>query len=89
MVWPSSLMADMIEQRINESNYNYSFQNIKYKNAGHLISSNPETNSGFRTGKMNINGKDYEFAYGGTNEGDKKAKQDAKMRLFDFLENLN
>jgi len=89
MVWPSSLMADMVEQRIKESNFNYSFQNIKYENAGHLISSNPDAKSDFRTGKININGKDYEFEYGGTNEGDKKAKQDAQMRLFDFLENLN
>ena len=85
-VWPSSLMADMIEQRIKESNFKYSFQNIKYEKAGHLISSNPESNSGFRTGKINIDGKDYEFEYGGTNEGDNKAKQDAKIRLFDFLE---
>lgn len=88
MVWPSSLMADKIEQRIKESNFKYAFQNIKYENAGHLISSNPESNSDFRTGKINIDGKDYEFEYGGTSEGDYKAKQDAKVRLFDFIEKL-
>ncbi len=88
MVWPSSLMADMIEQRIKKSNFKYAFQNIKYEKAGHLISSNPESNSGFRTGKINIDGKDYEFEYGGTNEGDKKAKQDAKMKLLDFIEKI-
>ena len=88
LVWPSSLMADMIEQRIKESNFKYSFQNIKYKKSGHLISSNPESNSDSRIGKINIDGKDYEFEYGGTNEGDYKAKQDAKMRLLDFIEKL-
>jgi pimeloyl-ACP methyl ester carboxylesterase len=88
MVWPSSLMADMIEQRIKESNFKNSFQNIKYEKAGHLISSNPEMNSDFRTGKMNINGKDYEFEFGGTNEGDQKAKQDAKIRLLEFIEKI-
>ncbi len=88
MVWPSSIMADMIEQRIKESNFKYSFQNIKYEKTGHLISGNPERNSEFRTGKININGKDYEFEFGGTNEGDYKAKQDAKMRLLDFIEKL-
>ena len=88
MVWPSALMADMIEQRIKESDFNNSFQSIKYEKAGHLISSNPEMNSDYRTGKMNINGKDYEFEFGGTKEGDQKAKQDAKMRLFEFIENL-
>ena len=41
-----------------------------------------------RTGIININGKDYEFEYGGTNEGDYKAKQDAKMKLLYFIENL-
>lgn len=88
MVWPSSLMADMIEQRIKESNFKNSFQNIKYEKAGHLISSNPEINSDFKTGKMNINGKDYEFEFGGTNEGDQKAKQDAKIRLLEFMEKI-
>ena len=88
MVWPSSLMADMIEQRIKESNFKNAFQSIKYEKAGHLISSNPEMNSDYRTGKMNINGKDYEFEFGGTKEGDQKAKQDAKIRLFEFIEKL-
>jgi len=85
MVWPSSIMADMIEQRIKGSNFQYSFQNLKYEKTGHLISGNPERNSEFRTGKININGKDYEFEFGGTSEGDKKAKQDAKKRVFDFI----
>jgi len=88
MVWPSSLMANMIEQRIKESDFKYSFQNIKYEKAGHLISSNPESNSDYRTGKITINGKDYKFGYGGTNEGDFKAKQDAKIRLMEFMEKL-
>lgn len=87
-VWPSSLMADMIEQRIKESNFQHPFLNIKYEKAGHLISSDPEINSDIRTGNMNINGKDYEFEFGGTFEGDKKAKQDAKIRLMEFIEKI-
>ncbi|RAJ04829.1 bile acid acyltransferase/acyl-CoA thioester hydrolase-like protein [Arenibacter echinorum] len=87
-VWPSSVMADMIEQRIKENNFKYSFQNIKYEEAGHLISSNPESNSDPRTGIINIDGKDYEFEYGGTNEGDYKAKKDTKRRLLYFIEKL-
>jgi hypothetical protein len=38
---------------------------------------------------MNINRKDYEFEFGGTQEGDKKAKQDAKKRVMDFIEKLS
>jgi len=87
-VWPSSFMADMIEQRLRRHNFKYSFQNIKYEDAGHLISTNPESNSDFRTGKMNINGKAYDYEFGGTKEGDFKAKQDAKIKLLDFIEKL-
>lgn len=87
-VWPSSQMADMIEQRLVDFNFAHSFQNIKYEETGHLISSNPERNSDIRSGKISIGGKEYEFEYGGTLEGDKKAKLDAKMRLIDFVENI-
>lgn len=87
-VWPSSIMADMIEKRINESNFEHGFQNIKYENAGHLISSHPDINSNTTTGTMKINGKDYEFELGGTFEGNKKAKQDAKDRIMEFIEKL-
>jgi len=86
-VWPSALMADQIEQRLSQHNFKHAFQSIKYENTGHLVSSHPEVDAELRTGKMNIGGKEYEFDFGGTNEGDRKAKQDAKMKLFDFLEN--
>jgi len=87
-VWPSAFMADMIEERINENNFKFSFESIKYENAGHLISSNPERTSEIRTGIMNIDGKDYEYEYGGTNEGDYKAKKDSAIRLMEFIEKL-
>lgn len=87
-VWPSSLMADMIEDRLKENNFKYSLQNIKYENAGHLISSRPEDSSNNRTAIINISGKDYEYEFGGTNEGDFKAKNDAKMKLLKFIEKI-
>ena len=37
---------------------------------------------------MNINGKVYLFEFGVTNDGYQKAKHDAKIRLFDFVEKL-
>lgn len=85
-VWPSAKMANMIEKRLKKNNFKYDFQNIKYKNAGHLISGHPDINSGVRTAKMYIEGKEYEFEFGGSNEGDTKAKQDARIKLFEFLE---
>lgn len=87
-IWPSSIMADMIEQRLKENNFKYSFQNMKYENAGHLISNNPEVNSNYRTGTINIDGKDYEYEFGGTSDGDFKAKKDAKIKLIEFIEKI-
>ena len=57
-VWPSSIMADMIEKRLETNTFEHSFQNIKYENAGHLISSNPDDNTSYRTGTIKISGKD-------------------------------
>ena len=84
-VWPSSLMADMIEQRLKEYQFQFSFQNIKYENCGHQISGHPEVNTDYRTGTMTIDGKDYAFDFGGTMEGDRRAKQDAKLKVLAFL----
>jgi dienelactone hydrolase len=87
-VWPSAMMSDMIEQRIKMNNFHFAFENIKYKNAGHLISSNPNNPSSIRHGKMAIGGKSYEFNFGGTEAGDLEAQKDAAQRVFKFLSRL-
>ena len=87
-VWPSSIMADMLEKRIREDNFKYTFENVKYEDAGHLISSNPESNSNERIGQITIENQKYKFEYGGTNEGDNKAKRDAKIKVLKLIENL-
>lgn len=87
-VWPSTFMADMIEQRVTQHAFQHPFQSIKYEHAGHLISGNPEMTSDIRTGKMNIDGKDYEYELGGTTEGDDAAKKDAAIRLMKFVEKI-
>jgi dienelactone hydrolase len=88
MVWPSVLMADMIEERLEKNDFGHAFYNIKYEDSGHLISTHPEMNSDVRTGSMKIKGKNYEYENGGTYEGDKKAKEDAKIRLIEFVKKL-
>lgn len=87
-VWPSSQMADMIERRLENNSLQYSFQNIKYEDAGHFISTNPDDNSSYRKGKIKIKGKEYEYEFGGTDEGDYTAKQDAKIKLMKFMEKI-
>ena len=87
-VWPSVKMADMIENRLKNHNFKYHFKNIKYENAGHSISNNPKQLSELRIGKINIDGKYYEYEFGGTSEGDFNAKKDAYLQVFEFLLNL-
>lgn len=87
-VWPSSQMADMIEVRLENNSFEYSFQNIKYENAGHFISTNPDDDSSYRTGKIRINEKEYEYEFGGTDDGDYRAKQDARIELMKFIEKI-
>ncbi|WP_243643616.1 acyl-CoA thioester hydrolase/BAAT C-terminal domain-containing protein [Tenacibaculum sp. M341] len=87
-VWPSSTMADMIEKRLKHKDFDYTFENIKYQNAGHLISTNPDSKTGIRTGNIHINGINYKYDFGGNDEGDFKAKQDANIKVFDFLNKL-
>lgn len=86
-VWPAAQMADNIEKRIETHHFKHAFYNIQYKNAGHLISRNPDSESdvSVRAGLLNINGKDYKFEYGGSMDGDNQAKKLARLKLFEFL----
>ncbi len=87
-VWPSTYMAELLTIRAKDHDFAYPFQNISYENAGHLISGNPEVKTEIANGKMTVNGKVYEFEFGGTMEGDFIAKQDAKKKVFKFMNDL-
>lgn len=78
----------MIENRIKNSHFNFEFENIKYENAGHLISSNPNVPPSMRQGKMEIGGKSYDYNFGGTENGDMAAQKDASIRVFKFLSKI-
>ena len=88
-VWPSSIMSDMIENRIKLNSFRFVFENIKYENAGHLVSGNPNNPSSIRQGKMVIGGKSYDYNFGGTETGDMEAQKDAAQRVFNFLSKLD
>ncbi len=87
-VWPSAMMANMIEKRLIDHDFKFPFQNIQYENAGHLVSTHPNISSGIRTGKLKVNNKEYDFDFGGTDEGDQKAKLDAQEKIFKFIDDL-
>ena len=87
-VWPSVQMADMIAKRMDDFNFEYSFQNFQYENAGHLISTNPDAKTSNRNASIELNGKQYEYTFGGTDQGDYIAKQDARSKVFDYLKKI-
>lgn len=87
-VWPSSKMADMIEKRLSDKGFEYSCINLKYDQAGHSISTNPDNKSSHNTGTITINGKDYTYEFGGNPNGIYSAKQDARNQLMRFLRNI-
>lgn len=87
-VWPSVIMANRIVERLKQNNFEHKFQNIKYDNAGHLISTHPERNPPSRSGTMIIDNKEYTYQFGGTDAGDLEAKQDAKLKLMEFIKEL-
>lgn len=87
-VWPSARMGDMIEQRLETYGFEYPIHNVQYDDAGHQISGNPDSQSDRRMGQMYLNGISYEYAFGGTAEGDLYAQQDAKRRIFEYLETI-
>jgi len=87
-VWPSSKMADMIEKRLKDNRFEFLFKNFKYDNAGHSISNNPDSKSSYQTNTITIDGKKYKYEFGGTVEGNFKAKQNARCELMKFLKEI-
>lgn len=86
-VWPSSFMANQIELRAKSRGFSFEIKNIQYEKAGHLISSNPDSQSDTdqRTGEIKLGEKEYDYSFGGTQEGDNSAKADAKLKVFAFI----
>jgi dienelactone hydrolase len=87
-VWPAARMSDLIEKRLREHHFGFPFRNIHYAQAGHLISGDPDAKSTLREGRMVINGSTYQYPYGGTAAGDKRAQRDARDQVLAFIANL-
>ncbi|MFK7969375.1 MAG: acyl-CoA thioester hydrolase/BAAT C-terminal domain-containing protein [Bacteroidia bacterium] len=87
-VWPAAEMSDLIEAKLKAYNFQHRVDNIQYEDAGHLISGNPDFLNPERDGQMTVNGRNYRYNFGGTSEGDQKAQQDARARVFEFMNQL-
>lgn len=87
-IWPSALMSNMIEKRLQTNDFQFDFENVQFENAGHLISRNVATISSGRIGQMEVEGKNYELEFGGTIEGDKAAIIQSFDKILSFIQKL-
>ena len=87
-VWPSLRMSEMIEKRLRENNFRYRVENVKYKDAGHTITAQYNKSITNQKGKLWIDGKAYEFEYGGSPSGILLAQGDSRKRVMDYVSEL-
>lgn len=87
-VWPSLRMSDMIVKRLTDHNFKFKYENIKYENAGHGIMFQKQNELNEDKGQMKIDGKVYEFDYGGTPTGNLAGQVDSRKRIMEFVNKL-
>ncbi len=85
----------MIMKRLEENNFRFKYENVKYENAGHTVMSQKYrsmANFPFSLlsvtedkGTMKIGDKVYEFEYGGTPDGNLAGQVDSRKRIMEFL----
>lgn len=85
-VWPSFRMSEMITSRLEESQFEFSCQNVTYENAGHTIMAQYHKAITETKGQMKIGDKMYEFDYGGTAAGNLAAQVDSRKRVKEFVD---
>jgi len=87
-VWPSLRMSDMIVKRLTDHNFKFKYENIKYENAGHGIMFQKHNALNEDKGQMKIDGKVYEFDYGGTPTGNLAGQVDSREKIMEFVNKL-
>lgn len=81
-MWPSSLFADMVIERLDAHNYPYPYHHLRYPGAGHLIGA-PYLPTTVTAGRHPV--ADQAFAYGGNAKGSAFAHADSWSRVLAFL----
>ena len=82
-VWPSSMMADMMMERLQEKKFNYEFMHLAYENAGHNFAG-----GGQGCGIPYLPPEDYSkggAAKGGTDKGNVIAAVDSWNEILKFI----
>jgi hypothetical protein len=89
--WPSSEMANVIEQRLKRKQYGYSVRNVTFPDAGHWLvqfRNNYQVLSSafFRVVGLTLKGRPYKFNYGGSAWATMIARRKARAETLTFLE---
>jgi dienelactone hydrolase len=82
-MWPSTLMATKVIDRLKAHNHPFRYEHIAYENAGHTLAGLPNLPAPAAPSVHPITKS--LFAYGGTTQGVAKARADAWRRVFQFL----
>lgn len=81
-MWPSSLFADMVVERLAAHNYPYPYQHLMYPGVGHLIGA-PYLPTTVTASRHPVAG--LVFAYGGHAKDSARANADSWARILAFL----
>ena len=78
-VWPSSIMSNMVQDRLEKYNFSYPVKHLRYENAGHFIGLPNLPTTGKIFGSMSA---------GGNQQDDAIASYDSWNTIIKFLENI-
>jgi dienelactone hydrolase len=81
-MWPSTLMSEMVVERLSEHNYRYPFKHLRYAGAGHGIRA-PHLPTTVNAGRHPIRG--FLVARGGEPAEHAQAQREAWPAALDFL----
>ena len=81
-MWPSSRYADMVMRRLREHGHAYPDQHLAYPDAGHTLNF-PYVPTTVLASKHPLTG--HVFAYGGTPQGQARAREDSWPKVLAFL----
>jgi dienelactone hydrolase len=77
-LWPSSLMSEMVIERLKKNNHRFRYEHLAYEGAGHAIG-----RAYFPTTRSNSGGR---MLMGGTAEGYARAQADSWPKVLRFLD---
>jgi len=87
-LWPSSLMADRVVERLKSKRFRFPYEHLSYENAGHTITGPPRASSSASISPAATISPSARSVreMGGTTEGNLIARTDAWAKIISFLD---